>query len=210
MTNSNVLQMPKIPRRATFARVTQNYAPTLAVISLEVRFQADDAPKDPEGNPMVRELASTERYHAGTAIAAQFMRGLLNYRGSMELQAGSNLSALSTFANDLRSIILEYQVRHLGKGSLVMQPAQILELTQFENTMAGAIFGALRAEMTMRTECVDEPAFWSDVFLGMSDADGTGVVGKAARMVFLDRKDEFERAWEADCAYANSHGEIRH
>lgn len=209
--NSNVLHFgKKPPRRPTIAKLAENYVGTLAGLLRDLKIndgtlagllrdlKINDGTTGEGGEALVRDPETAEIRHSAVITAAQFCVALLRNRVAIEYSAGTEAPHMLKFHDDACGRVVAESVRRMGPGMTITLPAEhVRALTHMESEIATGIFGAFRLEMQTNPN-LQEHEFWRDVFLGLSDSDATGVVGTAARMVFLDHTDEFETAWLAD------------
>lgn len=194
---TNILKFDSKRRRVAFARLAQSYAPHL--VSAVTASKLDDGTLDPNAlkndRRQVRDMTGQEMRFAATYIAGQFLVSLLIARAQLEpARMRSDIGQFSAHAVD--RIGAQWAGDVGPTCHVVAEPDAKEQLLEYERETARGVFRALQLEAP--NPDFDEAQFWNDVFLGVSDADPSGVVGKAARVVLLTYRDEFRRAVEAD------------
>lgn len=135
-----------------------------------------------------------------TALVADFFDEFLRARARMEPEGFP--SALKIEIQKIESRTLDFRntaIRIYGSNPQLPQfsfERLKKEVEQISRDVATALL------LEAKHENFDEFQFWREFFLGMADADPSGVVILAARLVFLDYEEGFRKAFRLDAALA--------
>lgn len=202
ITDGKIFRFTNLPRRHTFAKLSQNYAAML--VDTVTASQIDDGTLDENvllaDRRLVRDMDRHEMRHAAVFLACQFFLALLMTRAGFETPTNPK-SGLVKFAQATTRRICAHWINEVGDGLMIVADPEVTKkLLEFEKPMSIAVIEALLIEARADPR-LDEAQFWFDVFMGFSDGDRSGVVSRAAHMVLLHHREAFRAALKADTDY---------